>query len=126
MKKSIILLLALGIQILVSCNSKPDVEKLLKEHETKSEIFKAITENHDYMTEFMETAHNNEHAMQMMMNKGVMMNNMHGNKNMMHQIMNDSTQVDKMLQMMHQRGMINYECIQSCMKKMNSKEVMDE
>ncbi|WP_428741023.1 hypothetical protein [Tenacibaculum sp.] len=125
MKKSIILLLILGSQILISCNQKPDVDKILKDQETKERIFKSIAENHEYMTEFMETMHNNEHAMQMMMNNNMMMNNMMGNKNMMHQMMNDSTKMHNMLQMMHQKGIISNTCFQSCMENMSTKKTSD-
>ncbi|TDQ21949.1 hypothetical protein [Tenacibaculum caenipelagi] len=126
MKKSIILLIILVSQILISCNPKPDIDKILKDQETKERIFKSIAEDHEYMTEFIKTMHNNEHAMQMMMHNDMMMNNMMGNKNIMHQIMNDSIKIRNMLQIMHQKGIISNECLQSCMKNMSTKKISDD
>ena len=139
MKKSIIFLLVTGMLTAISCNQKPDVNKMLENQETKKEIFNAIADNHDYMMEFMETMQNSEHAMQMMqgnkmmmhkmmrgngmqmmINDSTMMKSMIGNKNMMRQMMQhmvaDSTEINSMMQMMHQKGMMTSECMQSCMK----------
>ena len=139
MKKSILLFLVVGMLTMYSCNQKPDVNKMLENQETKNEIFNAITENHDYMMGFMETMQNSEHAiqmmqenkmmkgkrMQMMMSDSTMMKNMMGNKNimmnMMRQMMTDTTQMNTMMQMMHQKGMMSNECMQSCRKMMNKK-----
>tara|TARA_R110002049_G_scaffold55337_3_gene153601 strand:- start:2745 stop:3164 length:420 start_codon:yes stop_codon:yes gene_type:complete len=139
MKKSIILLSVIGLLTLGSCNQKPDVTKMLENQATKTEIFNAITESHDYMTGFMETIQNSERAMQMMqenkmmkgkrmqmmMNDSTMMKRMMGNKNimqhMMQHMMKDSTSMNSMIRMMHQKGMMTDKCMQSCMKIINKK-----
>ncbi|CAM1359912.1 conserved hypothetical protein [Tenacibaculum sediminilitoris] len=126
MKKSIILSLIFGFQLLISCNQKPDVDKILENQETKERIFKSIAKDHEYMTEFMETIYNNEHVIQMIMHNNMMMNNIMGNKNMMHQIMNDSIKIHNMLQMMHQKGIISNECLQSCLENMSTKNISND
>lgn len=149
MKKSIILLLIIGLLTIYSCDQKPDVSKMLENQEIKNEIFKTIADNQDYMMGFMETMQNSEHAMQlmqgnkmmmgnmmkgqgmqMMMDDSTMMKSMMGNKimmrNMMHQMMSDSTHMNSMMQMMNQKGMMSNECMQSCMKMMHQKGTMNE
>lgn len=142
-----IFLIAIVLVTLNSCNKKQDVNAMLQNQETKSEIYKTIADTPDYMEGFMETLQNNKQAMQMMrenqmfrrnmmngkgmqmmMNDSMMMQNMMGNNNMRNQMMqnmmNDSTQMNTMMKMMHQQGMMNYECMQSCMKMMNKKGMM--
>ena len=143
MKKLNILWSVIGLLTLVSCNQKPDVNKMLENQETKTEIFNAIVDNHDYMMGFMETMQNSDQAMQMMqydkmmkgkrmqmmMKDSTMMKSMMGNKNMMHNMMQhmmtDSTQMNSMMQMMHQKGMMSNECMSSYMKKMHQKGMMN-
>lgn len=138
MKKSIILLLVIGVLALNSCNLNPNVNKMLENQATKTEIFNAITNNHYYMMGFIETMQKSEHAMQMMrenkmmkdkimqimMNDTTMMTSMMGNKNMMQKMMQkmmkDSTQMNSMMRMMHQKGMMTEQCMHSCMKMMNN------
>ncbi|HZJ19748.1 MAG TPA: hypothetical protein VFD35_05260 [Pricia sp.] len=146
MKNLSIVYILFGLLILSGCNQKTDTSALLKNQETKNEIFKAITNNDDYMAGFMETMQNNEHAMRMMQGNKMMMGNMMkgkgmqmmmqdssmakgmmGNKNMMHsmmqQMMADSTQMNGMMQIMHQNGIMSKECWQSCMKMMGKRNM---
>lgn len=120
MKKSIILLLVIALLTVVSCNKKQDVSDMLKNQETKKEIFNAIVDNHDYMMDFMETMQNNEHVMQMMQENKIMMGHMMKGKGML-MMMTDSTQMKTMKLMMHQKGMM---CNQ-CMKRRKNEGIID-
>jgi len=134
MKKLAIILSAIGLLSLSSCNQKTDVKAILENSETRSEIIKTISESHDFMTEFMTTMQGNNHATQMMQgNKKMMGNMMKGQgmqmmmkdsmmmKNMMQGMMKDGKMMGKMMKMMHKKGMMSEECMQSCMKMMGDK-----
>ena len=85
------------------------VDKILKNQESKTELFNAIQNDHQLMIEFMQNMHGNEHAMMMwkndqMMGKDKEMNQhqMMGEGHMMgtgskHQMMDKSN----MMEMMH-------------------------
>jgi hypothetical protein len=88
--------------------------------ETRTEVFDAIAQNDDYMTEFMENLYGNQHTMQMMQgNKKMMGNMMQGEgmqmmmkdsmmiKNMMQGMMKDGKMMGTMMQMMHEKGMMS-------------------
>jgi hypothetical protein len=144
MKTRTIFLLAIGFLTITCCTPKPDVNKILENQETKNELFNAIIENHDHMTEFMETMQNDKHAlqmrkenkmimhkmmegqgMQMMMNDSTiiksMMNNQMMKQRMMQEMMSDSTQMKGIMHKMHQEGMM----CDGCMKMMMNKGKVD-
>ena len=136
MKKAIILILAVTVIILSSCNqATTDVNALLKNAETKKEIFSAITGDHQLMTDFMGNMMNNEHAMMMMkgdqkmmgmmMEKGNMMKMMKDQPdmthNMMGDMMKDGEMMGMMMKMMNKEGMMSDECMETCMKMMDDK-----
>ena len=73
MKTLVVIFSVIGLLTLNSCKQETDVQALMENAETRSEVLSIITENHKFMTEFMEQMHVSEHAMQMMQ----------GNKNMM-------------------------------------------
>ena len=140
MKTLVIILSAIGLLSLNSCNQGSDPKTLLENPETRTEIFNDITENHDYMTEFMVSMHKNEHAMQMMQGnkemmsnmmmgegKQMMMKDMMGNKEMMHSMMSEmmgnGKMMGDMMQMMHKDGMMSEDCMKSCMKMMGDKRM---
>jgi hypothetical protein len=83
-----------------------DVSTLLANPESRNEIINSILNNHDYMTEFIQAMHGNEHAM-MMMNSG---DNVEGNNQMMmgsgnHWGMSGDNQImdrNSMMNLMHQ------------------------
>lgn len=101
MKTLVIILSAIGLLSLNSCNQKTDPSTMLENSETRTELFDALISNHDYMTEFMDNMQGNNHAMQMIQ----------GNKKMM----------GNMMKMMHEKGMMSDECMLSCMKMMGEK-----
>ena len=93
-----------SIMVIVTLNSytqKTDTNVMLQDSKTRTEIFTTITENQDYMTEFMENMQNSQHAMQMM----------EGNQKMM----------GNMMKMMHENGIMSEDCLQSCIKMMGDK-----
>ena len=118
MKKSIVLLLLIALFTLSNCNQKPDVNNLLENQESRTEIYKAIIDNQDYLMEFMDSIHNNQNAM-----KSIRQNNMMMCKMMMKDstlIKSDST----MNCMMLQKRMMNHDCKQSCIQMKNDSTMM--
>lgn len=124
----------MGLMSLNGCKQSTDVQALLQNEETRSEILKDLVQNHDYMMEFMEQMQGSDHAMQMMqgnkkmmgtMMKGQGMQMMMGDSTMMHSMMNgmmkDGEMMGEMMQMMHDKGMMSEECMQSGMKMMGDK-----
>lgn len=118
MKKSIALLSLIALFTLSNCNQKPAVSKMLENQESRTEIYKAIVDNHDYLMEFMDSIHNNQNAM-----KSIRQNNMMKCKMMM----KDSTLMksDSTMNCMKlQKRMMNHDCMQSCMKMKNDSTMM--
>ena len=107
MKKTIIFFLVVFTFFLSSCDQQTDVNSLLEITETKDQLFGAILEDHEMMTEFMNRMKSNDHAMMMMK----------GNDEMMGMMMGDGT----MMKMMNQEEMMSDECMESCMKMMTDK-----
>lgn len=127
-------LLAIGLFSLTSCKQETNTQALMENPETRTEVFNAISKNHDYMTEFMESMHDNQHAMQMMQgNKKMMSSMMQGegmqmmmkDSTMMHSMMdgmmNDGKMMGTMMKMMHEKGMMSEDCMESCSKMMGEK-----
>ncbi|WP_417858594.1 hypothetical protein [Xanthomarina gelatinilytica] len=134
MKTLLIVLSAVGLLNLNSCKQETNPQALMENPETRTEVFNAISKNHDYMTEFMESMHDNQHAMQMMQgNKKMMSSMMQGegmqmmmkDSTMMHSIMdgmmNDGKMMGTMMKMMHEKGMMSEDCMESCSKMMGEK-----
>ncbi|MGV8813527.1 MAG: hypothetical protein ACOH2D_05385 [Gelidibacter sp.] len=148
MKTLTIILSMIGLLSLNSCKQETDPQAFMESPETRSEVFNAITQNDDYMDEFMESMHNNEHTMQMMqgnkkmmgsMMKGEgmqmmmkdsmmmknmmhgMMGNMEGSQSMMNGMMNDGKMMETMMKMMHEKGLMSKDCMQSSMQMMGDK-----
>jgi hypothetical protein len=122
MRTRVIILLAIGLMVLNSCNQKTDVNAILENPETRTEFFEAIASNHSYMTQFMDNMQGNEKMMgnmlkgngtQMMMKDSTMM------KNMMQSMMKDGKVMGKMMRMMHEKGMMSEDCMESCKNMMN-------
>lgn len=124
----------IGLLSLNSCKQETDPQALMDNPETRTEVLNAISQNDDYMTEFMESMHNNPHTMQMMHgNKNIMGSMMKGKgmqmmmkdsmmmKNMMHGMMNDGKMMGSMMEMMHEKGMMSEDCMKSCKKIMAEK-----
>src|SRR5680860_1199086 len=101
MKTTTIILWAMVLVSLSSCEQKTDANAVLENSETRTELFDAIASNQAYMTEFMENMKNSDHAMQMMQ----------GDQNMM----------GSMMKMMHEKGMMSDNCMKSSMKMMGDK-----
>ena len=134
MKTLLIVLSAVGLLSLNSCKQETNTQALMENPETRTEVFNAISKNHDYMTEFMESMHDNQHAMQMMQgNKKMMSSMMQGegiqmmmkDSTMMHSMMdgmmNDGKMMGTMMKMMHEKGMMSEDCMESCSKMMGEK-----
>jgi hypothetical protein len=136
MKTTVIILSAIGLLSLNSCQQETDPQVLMKNPETRTEVFNVITENQDYMSDFMDQMQNSEQTMQMMQgNKKMMGNMMQGEgmqmmmkdsmmmKNMMKGMMKDGKMMGKMMKMMHKNDMMSPDCMQSCTKMMGDKEM---
>ena len=134
MKTLLIVLSAVGLLSLNSCKQETNTQALMENPETRTEVFNAISKNHDYMTEFMESMHDNQHAMKMMQgNKKMMSSMMQGegmqmmmkDSTMMHSMMdgmmNDGKMMGTMMKMMHEKGMMSEDCMESCSKMMGEK-----
>jgi hypothetical protein len=118
MKTLVIILSAIVLLSLNSCNQKADPNAVLENSETRTALFEAITSNHDHMTEFMNNMQGNNHAMQMMQ----------GNKKMMGTMMQDGgiqmMMKDSMMMKNMMQGMMSDECMQA-MQQMMGEKVMD-
>lgn len=134
MKALTIILSMIGLVSLNSCTQETNPQALMENPETRTEVFNAISKNHDYMTEFMESMHDNPQAMQMMQgNKKMMSSMMQGegmqmmmkDSTMMHSMMdgmmNDGKMMGTMMKMMHEKGMMSEDCMESCSKMMGEK-----
>lgn len=134
MKTRIILLSAIWLLSLNSCKQNTDPKAMLENSETRTELITDILNNHNYMTEFMESMQGNDHAMQMMQGNKKMIGSKYQDsemqmmmkdsmmmKNMMQGMMKDGNMMGNMMNMMHKNGMMSKECMQSCMKMMNDK-----
>jgi hypothetical protein len=136
MKKLVIILSVISLVTISSCKQETDVNALLKNAETRSEILNGLAGNHESMTEFMEVMMKNNHAKMMMQGNKGMINmmmqpdhmQMMKDSIMMHAMMGkmvkDGNMMHHMMQMMHKEGMMSSDCMQSCMKKMGDKAMM--
>ena len=116
MKKTIIFFLVVFTFFLSSCDQQTDVNSLLEITETKDQLFGAILEDHEMMTEFMNRMKSNDHAMMMMKGNDEMMGMMMGDgtmmkmmkdkpammNNMMSDMMKDGKMMEQMMKMMNQ------------------------
>lgn len=140
MKTLVVIFSVIGLLTLNSCKQETDVQALLENAETRSEVLKTIAENHNFMTEFMENMQGNNHAMQMIQgNKKMMGMMMNGEamqmmmkdsmiaNNMMHSMMKDGAMMRNMMKMMHKKGTMSEDCMKSSMKIMVDKgmDMMD-
>jgi hypothetical protein len=136
MRTTAIILLAIGLINLSSCNQKTDPNAMLENTDSRMELFDAIANNHNYMTEFMDNMQDNDHAMQMMHGNQKMMGNMMQGggmqmmvkdsmmmKNMMQSMMKDGKMMGNMMKMMHEKGMMGEDCMESCKKMMADKGI---
>lgn len=125
MRTTTIILFAIGLISLSSCNQKTDSNAMLENSETRTELFDAIASNYSYMTEFIDKMEGNEHAVQMMQDNQMMMGTMKKDsmmkKNMMQSMMKDGKMMGNMMQMMHEKGMMSEDCMESCKKMMDDK-----
>ncbi len=74
MKKLMIILVLMAFISIKSYSQNANVTALLNAPETRTEIFNAIVENKELMTEFMKNLRNNQQAMSMMAKDGMMSN----------------------------------------------------
>lgn len=133
MKKLALIAFPAILLLAASCGQQAEVNTLLKNQETRDQIFTKIADDHEMMTAFMGKMMNSNHAKMMMQgNKDMMgmmmkdnpdmMQMMKDNPDMMHNMMNgmmkDGKMMGHMMQMMNQEGMMSDEAMQSCMKMM--------
>lgn len=132
--KTVVIILVFGFLALGSCTQRMDTKTLLDNPETRSEIFKAIANDHDCMMSFMESIEGNGHAIEMMQGNHMMMGNMMKGRGM-HMMMNDSLMMHSMMehmmknkkvmgnmmQMMNHEGMMSNDCMHAMMQSMNEK-----
>ena len=129
MKTLVIIISMVGCITLSSCNQTTDPSTMLENSESRTEMFKQIASNHDYMMDFMESMQTNDHAMQMMQENKEMMGMMMKGEgmqmmktdSMMHSMMKDGKMMGNMMQMMHKNGMMSEDCMKSCMSMMKDK-----
>lgn len=134
MRTTMIILLAIGLVSLTSCNQKADTKAMLENSETRTALFDSIASNHNHMTEFIKNMQGNDHAMQMMQGNQMIMGNMMQGQgiqmmmndsmmsiNMMNSMMKDGKMMNQMMQMMHNEGMMSEDCLNSSMKMMSDK-----
>ena len=134
MKTLVIILSTIGLLSFSSCKQDTNPHALMDNPETRSEIFNTITQNDDYMANFIESIQDNPHTMQMMQgNKKMMGSMMQGDgmqmmmkdstmmHSMMNGMMNDGKMMGKMMKMMHEKGMMSEDCMESCKKMMGEK-----
>lgn len=125
----------IGLMALASCNQGTNPKAVLENEETRTEMFDAIANNHNYMTEFMDIMQGNEHAMQMVQGNHKMMGNMMKGDgmqmmmmkdsmmmmNMMQSMMKDGKMMGNMMKMMHEKGMMSEDCMEFCKQMMGEK-----
>jgi hypothetical protein len=149
MKTLVIILSMAGLLTLTSCSQKTDPNTLLKDDNTRTELFSAIVSNPQMMTQFMNTVKANKGAMQMMRGNKQMMGKMMGGNGMMsmmknnpemmknmskmmskdmeamHLMMNnmmkDGNMMKMMVNMMNKNGLMNKKSMESCLKIMKDK-----
>jgi len=83
MKGNIMKTLSLFISLMTfwtlnSYGQSEDVNKLLENQKTRTEVFNSILNSHEMMTEFIHAMNNNSHAMMMMQQNSTMMGNQTG------------------------------------------------
>lgn len=128
-------MIAAMLSLTMSCNNAINVDQILKDENTRQEVFTQIAADHEMMTDFMEVMMKDNHAKmmikgdqgmkEMMMDKKGMMQMMKDKPDMMHNMMSDMIKDGKMMghmmKMMKDNEMISEECMQSCMKMMDDK-----
>jgi hypothetical protein len=65
MKTLVIIISAIGLLSLNSCKQETDPQTLMENPETRTEVYNAITQNDDYLTEFMESMLGSQQTMHM-------------------------------------------------------------
>ncbi len=117
----------------VACK-KTNPLALMETHESRNEVYNAIAQNDSYMTEFMANLQNEENAMKMMQDNNKMMGAVKHGENMqmimkdstamhamMATMMNDGKMMGTMMKMMHEKGIMSEDCMESCKNMMGEK-----
>lgn len=134
MKTLLVILSLIGFISLNSCIQETNPQALMETHKSRTVVYNAIAQNDDYMMEFMANLQNNENAMEMTQGNNKMMGSMIKGENMqmmmkdssmmhsmMNGIMNDGKMMGTMMKMMHEKGMVSEDCMESCSKMMGEK-----
>lgn len=111
-----------------SCGQNSNVNALLEKPETRKEIISSILNNHNYMTEFIQEMHGNQHAMMMMNGNNQMMGNQSGmGMNSSNQMMGNNSQMgmNGENQMMDRSYMMNMMNNNPGMMQMMMQNMMD-
>ena len=129
------MVMASTLLLMISCNNAVNIDQILKDDNTRNEVFDKIAADHEMMTGFMEVMMKDNHAKMMMkgnqgmkdmmMGDGNMMSMMKDNpemmKSMMGEMMKDGKMMGNMMKMMKEQGMMSEKCMESCMKMMEDK-----
>lgn len=134
MKTQVIILAAIGLFSLNSCMQETNPLALMATHESRNELYNAIAQNDSYMTEFMANLQNEENAMKMMQDNNKIIGAMKHGENMqmtmqdstamhamMATMMNDGKMMGTMMKMMHEKGIMSENCMESCKNMMGEK-----
>ena len=113
----------IGLLTLSGCQGKVDPKQVLEKENSRQEVFQAILDNHDYMTDFMNVMQNNDHAMTMMQGNQMMMGHMMQDSSMvntmMQKMLSNKTMMAHMMQMMTNKGMMSKDCMDNSMSMMH-------
>jgi len=121
------------------CRLQPAPHEVLSDAASRQEVFEAISRNPEYMTGFMEVMSKDDQALGMMQGNRHMMGAMMRHTNMsemmrdsvwsgqmMSHLMQDPAMMTRMMQMMHARGMMNTDCMQSFMQQLNDEATPED
>ena len=98
-----------------SLGQNKEITKLLNNQETRKELFSAIQNDHELMTDFMQNAKGNQHAMMMMGQNGQMMGqNGQMGMNNKQQMMGQSDMMNMMHNNPEMMGMMMNNMISAC------------
>lgn len=129
------MVIASTLLLMVSCNETVNIDQVLKDENTRQQVFNKIATDHEMMTNFMEVMMKDNHAMMMMKGNQDMKDRMMGESrmmemmkdkpdvmhNMMGEMMKDGKMMGHMMKMMKDQGMMSEECMEYCIKTMEDK-----
>lgn len=123
--KIAILLIMTGF--FTACQQPQSAEQVLSDETQRKEAMQTIANNHEMMMEMMDVMMNSEHGTMMMSDNKEMMGMMMDNQQMMQDMVKGNPGMMKgMMDMMHQKGMMNDECYKNGMNMMGKGMLKDQ